>query len=89
MIPAVVPVTPAPSMQQFCKPVSSISLKKLGAYSANPIKLTKKGPLSGIPVREGTDVLENVEQLDTTVFQVDVVDENGATHVYTLVVPSD
>lgn len=82
----VVPVVPAPAIQQFCKPVSSISLKKLGAYSTNPIKLTKKGPLSGIPVKDG-DILEEVEQLDTNVFQIDVTDENGKTNVYTLVVP--
>lgn len=87
-VPVTVPVTPSPMIQKFCKPVSNISLKKLGVYSTNPIKLTKKGPLSGIPVNDGVDVLENVEQIDTTVFQVDVVDEQGATHAYTLVVPN-
>lgn len=81
-----VPVIPAPAIQPFCRPVSSISFKKLGAYSTNPIRLTKKGPLSDVPVKDG-DILEEVEQLDTTVFQIDVTDENGKMNVYTLVVP--
>lgn len=82
-----VPVTPAPVIQKFCKPVSSISVKKLGAYSLNPLKLTKKGPLSNIPVKNG-DIVEDIEQIDTNVFQIDVVDdESGTTHTYTLVVP--
>lgn len=82
----VVPVVPAPIIAPYCKKVSSISLKRIGAYSTNPLKLTQKGPLSNIPVKDG-DILEEVEQIDTTVFQVDVTDENGFVNKYTLVVP--
>ncbi len=84
----VVPVIPSPVIQPYCKPVSSISLKKLGAYSLNPLKLTKKGPLSNVPVKDG-DIVEEIEQIDTTVFQIDVTDENGKVNTYTLVVPED
>ena len=62
MAPLVAPVIPSPVMQPFCKPVSSISVKKLGAYSLNPLKLTKKGPLSGIAVKNG-DIVEEIEQI--------------------------
>lgn len=82
----VVPVVPSTVVAPYCRPVNSISLKKLGAYSTNPLKLTKKGPLSNIPVKDG-DIIEEVEQLDTTVFQIDVTDENGFVNKYTLVVP--
>lgn len=81
-----VPVYPSPVIQPYCKPVSSISLKKLGAYSINPLRLTKKGPLSNIPVKNG-DVIEEVQQLDTTVFEVTVTDDNGSSNKYTLVIP--
>lgn len=81
-----VPVVPSPVIAPFCKPVNSISLKKIGAYSINPVKLTKKGPLSNIPVKDG-DIIEEVEQLDTNVFQIDVTDEDGIVNKYTLVVP--
>lgn len=86
MAPLVAPVIPSPVMQPFCKPVSSISVKKLGAYSLNPLKLTKKGPLSGIAVKNG-DIVEEIEQIDTNVFQIDVTDQDGKVNVYTLVVP--
>ena len=84
----VVPVVPNPPaiIKPFYKRVSSISIKKLGAYSTNPIKLTKKGPLSTVDVHDG-EILEEVRQLDTTVFEVNVVDENGQTHVFDFVVP--
>lgn len=85
MVP-IVPVVPSPVMQPFCKPVSAISVKKLGAYSLNPLKLTKKGPLMSVPVKNG-DIVEEVQQLDTNVFQIDVTDETGKVNVYTLVVP--
>lgn len=81
-----IPVVPAPMIAPYCKKVNSISLKKLGAYSTNPLKLTLKGPLSNISVKDG-DILEEVEQIDTTVFQVDIIDENGFTNKYTLIVP--
>lgn len=68
------------------KSMNSINLRKLGAYSANPLRLTKKGPLSNIPVKDG-EILEDVQQIDTTVYQIDVVDENGKQETYTLVVP--
>lgn len=82
----VIPVVPAPITAPYCKPVSSISLKKLGAYSLNPLKLTRKGPLSNIPVKDG-DIVEEVSQMDTNVFQIDVTDEDGMMNTYTLVVP--
>lgn len=85
-MPFVAPVVPSPVMQPFCKPVTAISVKKLGAYSLNPLKLTKKGPLSSIPVNNG-DIVEEIEQLDTNVFQIDVTDQDGKVNVYTLVVP--
>ncbi len=66
--------------------VNNINIKKLGAYSANPIRLTKKGPLSGVPVHDG-EILEDVKQIDTTVYEIEVSDENGKTDVFTLVVP--
>lgn len=68
------------------KSVNSFNLKRLGAYSANPLRLTKKGPLSDIPVHDG-EILEDVKQIDTTVYEVEVVDENGKTYKYDLVVP--
>lgn len=87
MAPITVPVVPCPAfIQPFCKPVSSISVKKLGAYSLNPLKLTKRGPLSGVPVKDG-EIVEEVEQIDTNVFQIDVTDENGKVSTYSLVVP--
>ncbi len=79
-------VTPAPNVQQYCRPVSSVNIKKLGAFSTNPLRLTKKGPLSKIPVRDG-EILEDVEQMDSNVFRVDVADENGRTDTYTIIVP--
>ncbi len=85
----IVPVVPAPPaiIQPFCKRVSAISVKRLGAYSTNPIRLTKKGPLSTVNVQDG-EILEEVRQIDTTLFQVDVVDDNGETHSFNLVVPA-
>lgn len=83
-----VPVVPAPPaiVQPFYKRVSAISIKKLGAYSTNPIRLTKKGPLSSVGVKDG-EILEEVRQIDTTLFEIDVVDETGQTHAFNLVVP--
>jgi hypothetical protein len=75
-----------PSHPVVFKSMNSINLRKLGAYSANPLKLTKKGPLSNIPVNEG-EILEEVNQIDTTVYEINVVDENGKQETYTLVVP--
>lgn len=75
-----VPVTPSPIIQKYAKRVQSISVKKLGLYSTEPIRLTKKGPVDN---RE----LLDVEQIDTTVFQVDVVDDDGRTNTFTVVVP--
>lgn len=86
MAPAIVPVTPSPIIQKFCKPVSSVSLKRLGAYSTNPLRLTKKGPLSDVNVRDG-GVLEDVEQIDTNLFQVEIVDDDGHVNRYTVIVP--
>lgn len=81
------PVVPCPVfIQPFCKPVSSISVKRLGAYSLNPLKLTKKGPLTSIPVKDD-EIVEEIEQVDTNVFQIDVTDENGKVNTYSLVVP--
>ena len=77
-----VPVTPAPMVQKYCKKVNSLSFKDLGVYSTNPLKLTKKSPLSS-----DASILEDVEQLDTNVFQVDVTDEDGLTKTFMLVVP--
>lgn len=84
----IVPVVPAPPavIQPFYKRVSAISVKKLGAYSTNPIRLTKKGPLSSVGVQDG-EILEEVRQIDTTLFEIDVVDENGQTHTFDVVVP--
>lgn len=75
-----------PPQPVIFKSMNSINLRKLGAYSANPLRLTKKGPLSNIPVRDG-EILEEVSQIDTTVYQIDVVDEDGKRETYTLVVP--
>lgn len=66
--------------------VDSVNIRKLGAYSTNPIKMTKKGPLSNVPVHDG-EILEDVKQIDTTVYEIKVSDENGKTETYTLVVP--
>lgn len=68
------------------KSLNSLNLRKLGAYSSNPLKLTKKGPLSDIPVYDG-ELLEDVKQIDTTVYQIDVVDDDGRQSTYTLVIP--
>lgn len=68
------------------KPLNSLNLSKLGAYSSNPLKLTKKGPLSDIPVYDG-ELIEDVKQIDTTVYQIDIVDEDGKESTYTLVIP--
>lgn len=76
-----VPVTPAPMVQKYCKKVNSLSFKDLGVYSTNPLKLTKKSQL-----REGK-ILEDVEQIDTNVFQVDIIDEDGLVNSFTIVVP--
>jgi hypothetical protein len=84
--PVVVPVTPAPMIQKYCKPVSSIPLKKLGVSSANPLKLSK-GPLKDVlSPNKNYFALDDVEQLDSTVFQIDLVDEDGQTNTYTIVV---
>ena len=77
MAPFIVPVTPSPIIQQYAKRVQSISVKKLGLYSTEPVRLKKKGLIDNL----------DVEQIDTTVFQVDVVDEEGHTNTFTLVVP--
>jgi hypothetical protein len=83
----ITPVVPCPAyIQPFCKPVSSISVKRLGAYSLNPLKLTKKGPLTNIPVQDG-EIVEEIKQVDTNVFQIDVTDETGQVSTYSLVVP--
>jgi protein-tyrosine phosphatase len=66
--------------------INNVNVRKLGAYSTNPIKMTKKGPLSDIPIHDG-EILEDVKQIDTTVYEIEVSDENGKTSVYTLVVP--
>lgn len=87
--PPVIPVTPAPTIQKFAKTVNSLSLKKIGAYSANPIKLMRKGPLTNIPKIKDGDVLEEVEQIDTTLFQVDIVDDEGHSQKYTIIVPEE
>lgn len=75
-----------PPVPVIYKPLNSLNLKKLGAYSSNPLKLTKKGPLSNIPVYDG-ELLEDVQQIDTTVYQIDVVDDDGKQNTYTLVIP--
>lgn len=87
-MPASVPVTPAPHIQKYSKPVQSLSLKRLGVYSTNPLKLTKKSPLTNLSqnIHDG-EILEEVEQIDTNLFQLDIVDENGYTSTYTIIVP--
>ena len=77
-----VPVTPAPMIQKYSKKVSSLSFKDLGVYSTNPLRLTKKSQLSS-----DANILEDVEQLDTNVFQVDVADEDGNVKTFTIIVP--
>ena len=77
-----------PPVPVVYKPLNSLNLRKLGAYSANPLKLTKKGPLSDVPVHDG-ELLEDVQQIDTTVYQIDVVDSDGKQSTYTLVIPDD
>lgn len=84
--PSMVPVTPAPHIQKYSKPVQSLSLKRLGVYSTNPLKLTKKGPLTNLPIN-GETILEDIEQIDTNLFQLDIVDEDGKTNTYTIIVP--
>ena len=74
-------VTPAPMVQKYCKKVKSLSFKDLGVYSTNPLKLTKKSPLMD------ASIIEDIEQLDTNVFQVDMSDEDGYTKTFMLVVP--
>ena len=87
--PVVVPVTPAPMIQKYCKPVSSIPLKKLGVSSANPLMLSKSGDgaLKDVlfPNKKYT-ALDDIEQIDSTIFQVDLVDDYGQTNTYTIVV---
>lgn len=87
-VPIVPAVPPAAFVQPFCKRVSSISVQKLGVYSTNPIKLTKKGPLRDVLVKED-GILEEIEQMDTNVFKVDIVDEDGNPNSYTIIVPED
>lgn len=84
-----VPVVPAPHIQKYSKPVQSLSLKKLGVYSTNPLKMTKKGPLTNIPNIHDGEILEDVEQIDTNLFQLDIIDEDGQTSTYTIIVPTD
>lgn len=88
-MPFVVPVTPAPNVQHFCNPVSSMNVKKLGTYSTNPIKLMKKGPLTQIPTIKDGDILEDVEQIDSNVFRVDISDDTGKNTSYTVIIPVD
>lgn len=59
----------------------SLSVKKVGSYSMNskPI-LTKK--------RLFPEPLKDDEEIDTTVYEIDIVDDNGIRNVYTLVVPN-
>lgn len=78
--------TAPPPQPVIFKSLNSVNLRKIGAYSANPLRLTKKGPLSNIPVYDG-EILEDIEQIDTTVYQIDVVNEDGKSSTYTLVVP--
>lgn len=86
MAPVVtVPVTPSPIIQKYAKRVQSISVKKLGLYSTEPIRLTKRDKKQSTLLDKST--LLDVEQIDTTVFQVDVVDDDGRTTTFTLVVP--
>lgn len=66
--------------------IDTVNIRKLGAYSTNPIRMTKKGPLSNLPIHDG-EILEDVKQIDTTVYEVEVSDEDGKTTKYTLVVP--
>ncbi len=66
--------------------IDTVNVRKLGAYSTNPIRLTKKGPLASVPVHDG-EILEDVKQIDTTVYEVKVSDEDGKTETYTIVVP--
>ncbi len=80
-----VPVTPSPIIQKYAKRVQSISVKKLGLYSTEPIRLTKRDTKQSTLLDKST--LLDVEQIDTTVFQVDVVDDDGRTNTFTLVVP--
>ena len=82
----VIPAAPPAFVQPFCKRVSSISVQKLGVYSTNPIKLTKKGPLRDVLVKEG-ELIEEIEQMDTNVFKVDIVDEDGKPNSYTIIIP--
>lgn len=81
----VIPAPPA-IIQPFCKRVSSISINKLGAYSTAPIKLTKKGPLSDLQIDDGS-ILEDVEQIDTTLFKIDIVNEDGKPSTFTVIIP--
>jgi hypothetical protein len=84
----IIPVTPAPMIQKYCKPVNAIQLKKLGVSSANPLKITNKGPLSDVVSLNKTyTALDDIEQIDTNVFQVDLVDEDGHPSTYTIVIP--
>lgn len=66
--------------------IDTVNIRKLGAYSTNPIRMTKKGPLSNLPIHDG-EILEDAKQIDTTVYEVKVSDEDGKTTTYTLVVP--
>jgi hypothetical protein len=66
--------------------IDNVNIRKLGAYSTNPIRMTKKGPLSNLPIHDG-EILEDAKQIDTTVYEVKVSDEDGKTTTYTLVVP--
>lgn len=90
VVAAMIPVTPAPApiFQKFCKPVKSLSFKNLGVYSTNPLKLTQKSPLRTL-VDDENMLLEDVEQIDTNVFSVDIVDEDGRPTSYTIIVPEE
>jgi hypothetical protein len=57
MIPLVIPVTPAPMIQKYARPVTSIPLKKVKAALATKIQ-------SDDPIV--------IEQLDSSVFNIDV-----------------
>lgn len=85
---SMVPVTPAPQIQKYSKPVQSLSLKRLGVYSTNPLKMTKKSPLTNLSqnIHDG-EILEEVEQIDTNLFQLDIVDEDGYKNTYTIIIP--
>jgi hypothetical protein len=66
--------------------ITSINLRKAGVVSTNPLVISKSGPASSLPINDG-EILVDAKQIDKTVYELNVVDEDGMMRTFDLVVP--